>query len=84
MFDLLGQWFIDTPQLVTQDFVAQNGEVFPDITFRNATFSEWSGTIGSKINVVRELLVDANVLFSLNDTGLRTKITPMLGVEYAF
>ena len=42
------------------------------------------GAIGFKINVVRELLIDANVLFSLNDTGLRTKITPMLGVEYAF
>jgi len=83
-FDILGQWFIDTPQLVTQDFVAQNGEVFPDITFRHATFSEWSGAIGFKLNVVRELLIDANVLFSLNDSGLRTKITPMLGIEYAF
>jgi len=83
-FDLLGQWFIDSPQLVRQDFVAQNGEVFPDIRFRTATFSEWSGAIGFKLNLVNELLLDANVLFSLNDNGLRTKITPMLGVEYAF
>jgi hypothetical protein len=40
--------------------------------------------VGFKLNLVQRLLVDVNVLFKLNDNGLRDKVTPLLGLEYTF
>jgi hypothetical protein len=34
--------------------------------------------------VVGRLLVDLNLLVSLNSEGLRDKISPLVGLEYAF
>jgi hypothetical protein len=34
--------------------------------------------------VFGRLLVDANVLFSLDNHGVRDKITPLVGFEYSF
>ena len=33
---------------------------------------------------LRRLLLDFNVLFSINEAGLRDKVIPLLGVEYTF
>jgi hypothetical protein len=43
-----------------------------------------SGSIGAKVNVFGHLLVDANVLFSIDSNGVRDKITPLIGFEYSF
>ena len=43
-----------------------------------------SAAIGFKLNVVENLLVDFNLLFNLDNNGLRDKVTPLVGVEYAF
>ena len=43
-----------------------------------------NGAAGLKINLFGRLLLDANVLFKLNDAGLRDKVTPLIGIEYAF
>jgi hypothetical protein len=37
-----------------------------------------------KINVGGRLLVNANLLVRLNDVGLRDKVSPLVGIEYAF
>jgi hypothetical protein len=42
------------------------------------------GVVGVKINVARTLLLTANVLFPLSDDGLRSKVTPVIGLDYAF
>ena len=42
------------------------------------------GVAGVKINVAKTLLLTANVLFPLNDSGLRAKISPVVGLDYAF
>ncbi len=42
------------------------------------------GAVGAKINVATNLLLTANVLFPLSDGGLRPKITPVIGLDYAF
>jgi hypothetical protein len=42
------------------------------------------GVAGVKINVAKTLLLTANVLFPLNDSGLRAKISPVVGIDYAF
>ena len=40
--------------------------------------------MGFKLNVVESLLIDVNLLFNLDNNGLRDKITPLIGFEYAF
>ena len=42
------------------------------------------GAAGLKFNPVGRLLVDVNVLFKLDSAGLRDKVTPLVGIEYAF
>ena len=84
-FDVLGQYVIDSPRLVRQDFRAQDGtSVFPDISFRNDSFAETSAAVGLKLGLLQDLLLDLDLLFQLDDTGLRDKVTPLIGAEYAF
>jgi hypothetical protein len=42
------------------------------------------GAAGFKYNPAGNLLISAHVLFSLNDAGLRSKITPVIGFDYTF
>ena len=82
--DFLGQLIIDAPRLRSREFLSLNGvSTFPDITFEENSFSELSGAVGLKLNLFEELLVDFNLLFKLDDNGLRDKITPLVGLEYA-
>ncbi len=81
--DFLGQLIIDAPRLRSREFLSLNGvSTFPDITFEETSFSELTGAVGLKLNLFEELLVDFNLLFKLNDNGLRDKITPLVGLEY--
>jgi len=84
-FDILGQWLIESPRVVRQEFRALNGQsVFPNIGFETDTFNETNGAVGFKLNLGGNVLVDFNVLFKLNDNGLRDKVTPLFGFEYSF
>lgn len=42
------------------------------------------GVVGVKINIARTVLLTANVLFPLSSDGLRPKVTPVIGIDYAF
>ena len=82
-FDVLGQYVIDASRLVQQDFNALDGvSVFPNVVFERDSFNALSGAFGLKANPVGRLLLDVNVLFKLDDHGLRDKITPLIGIEY--
>jgi hypothetical protein len=84
-FDLLGRYVIDAERLTPQDFHALDGvSVYPNVTFRRDSFQMLNGAIGAKVNVFGRLLVDANLLFSLDSHGVRDKITPLIGFEYSF
>lgn len=84
-FDLVGRFLIDAKRLVRQDFRALDGKsTFPNIVFMNDSVGELSGAVGFKTNVFGRLLMDVNVLFKLDDHGLRDKVTPLIGFEYAF
>src|SRR5262249_8510744 len=45
--------------------------------------TSWA-TGGVKVSPWRNLLVSASVLIGLNDAGLRSRVTPAVGVEWAF
>jgi hypothetical protein len=84
-FDLLGRYFIDAERLRAEDFHALDGRsVFPNIVFSRDSFNALSGAMGLKVNAFGRLLIDANVLFKLDEHGLRDKLTPLIGVEYSF
>jgi hypothetical protein len=42
------------------------------------------GTGGVKFNLMGNLLVSASVLFPLTNAGLRSRVTTVIGVDYAF
>jgi hypothetical protein len=84
--DVLGRHVIDSPRMVPTTFQALDGvTTFPNITFDSkASFDMVDGAAGLKINLGGRLLADFNVLFKLNDAGLRDKVTPLFGLEYNF
>lgn len=83
-FDFLGTYVIDSPRLVRETFTAANGLSFPQIGFVTESYNLANGAAGLKFNPVGRLLVDFNVLFKLDSAGLRDKVTPLFGIEYAF
>jgi hypothetical protein len=83
--DVLGRYIIDSPRVELTDFHALDGRsVYPNITFDTGDINELSSAVGLKINVAGRLLVNTNLLVRLNDGGLRDKISPLVGIEYAF
>lgn len=84
--DVLGRHVMNSPRLVPETFAALDGRSqFPNIRFApDASFDIINGSAGLKFNVGGKLLLDANVLVKLNDAGLRDKLTPLVGLEYAF
>lgn len=82
--DVLVQRVIDSPRLVQTQFTSPTillSTPFDDITFETASFTIVNGAIGMKVNVTRRLLVNFNLLFKLNDQGLRDRVTPLVGFE---
>jgi hypothetical protein len=83
--DVIGRRIIDGRRLVPRTFTTLDGQTtFPDISFIVTSENEVSGAVGFKFNPRGRLLIDANLLFSLNDHGLRDTLTPLIGLEYGF
>jgi len=83
--DVLGRYIIDSPRVRLSDFHALDGRsVFPNITFDTGSINELSSAAGLKINIAGRLILNTNLLMRLNSAGLRDKISPLVGIEYAF
>jgi hypothetical protein len=84
-FDVLGRYVIDAKRLTRETFHALDGtSTFANIAFENQSFSELNGAFGIKANVLDRLLLNMNLLFSLDTHGLRDKVTPLVGLAYSF
>ena len=85
VFDLLGRYYIDAERLQQEEFLARDGTTtFPNITFTRESFNALSGSIGFKVNIRDRLLLDGNLLFALDEHGVRDRVTPLIAFEYAF
>jgi hypothetical protein len=84
VFDVLGRYLLDAERTVLQDFHARNGSVFPSIGFSQESFNLLSGATGIKVNAFGRLLITGNLLFALDDHGVRARVTPLIGLEYGF
>ena len=54
------------------------------IVARSANLTELSIAPGVKWNAFGSALIVANLLIPINDTGLRDRITPVVGINWAF
>jgi hypothetical protein len=83
--DVLGRYVIDSERLHLEDFHALDGRsVFPTITFRRESFNALSGAFGFKANLRGRLLAEFNLLFKLDEHGVRDSVTPLVGFNYVF
>ena len=83
--DVLGRYLFDAERLGFEEFHALDGKsVFPNVTFSTQSFNLLNGSLGAKINAIGRVLLDVNVLFALDNHGVRDKVTPLLGFEYSF
>lgn len=82
--DYLGIQQIQGKKVERTQFTAFNGRQFDQSIVRNARVNQHALATGFKVNPIRELLVSFNLLFALNDAGLRDRVSPLIGVAYTF
>lgn len=80
-FDILGQRSTNTQRLFREAFRPTS---FETIGFRRGTLNTLDGAIGLKFNPFGGLLLNCNLIFKMNDSGLRDKLTPLFGAAYTF
>ena len=84
-FDMLGSYVIDAQRLQPSTFYALDGRsTFANVGFVRESFSTFNGSIGVKADVIQRLLLQFNLLFKIDEHGLRDKVTPLIGLEYTF
>ena len=83
--DALGSYYVDAERLSQEPFHAlDQTSTFANIGFARQSFNALSGSIGLKVNVKGRLLLDGNLLFALDDHGVRDRVVPLVAFEYAF
>jgi hypothetical protein len=88
--DYLGQVLFDAPRVFRSSIVTENvpggtgALTLPTITGGKDTIGLNSGAVGLKYNLFGKLLVTADLLFRLDNKGLRQDVTPLIALSYAF
>jgi hypothetical protein len=93
--DVLGRTFLDVQRFarVSKLYLYRATAGGPTLETRRDIFDTTGtgtlntvlGVIGGKLNIPgTPLLVTANVIFPLNHSGLSPKVTPVVGLDYAF
>jgi hypothetical protein len=91
--DFLGRTLLDADRLVQRERVFES-VLRNDPTIRRTTrlspevatgnLNVLLGSAGLKVNPVSRLLLMANLLFAIGDSGLQDEITPVFGIDYSF
>jgi hypothetical protein len=70
------------------EFTMPSGSVstaeFSEFDPRPGNLHAMLGALGAKFNPTGDLLLSGNVLFPLTDSGLKTRLAIVLGIDYAF
>ncbi len=85
--DLLGNQYLNSPKLVrtTEPLPDTSTNVtLPTIVPGSSSYSINNLSTGLKWNQFRNLVLSGNVLFQLNNNGLRSRPTPLVGISYKF
>jgi len=85
--DLLGNQYTNAPRYVTTSVPLPDKPstaTLDTITPENSTYSINNLSAGLKWNPFRNLVFSGNVLIQLNNNGLRSRPTPLVGISYKF
>ena len=88
--DYLGQTLFNAPRVFRDNFTTQNvpggtgALTLPTVTGGRDDVGLNSGAAGLKYNLFDRFLVTADLLFRLDNKGLRQNVTPLIAVSYAF
>jgi len=88
--DYLGQTLLNEPRVFQSVFITENipggtGSIpLPTISGGKDTITLNNGAVGLKYNLFGKLLLTADILFRLDNRGLRQNITPLIALGYAF
>lgn len=91
-FDFLGQRVIDATGVVRTTFTTaastahpeNSSKTFNNIALSNHSFNLNNGSLGFKLNPFSSFVLTANLIFKMNDSGLRSTVVPMFGGSYTF
>jgi hypothetical protein len=90
--DLLGRTLIDAGRLeltdTTHSFRSSTGVpgsiTLSEYVARDASLNIMNLAVGGKFNVTGNLLINANALISLTNSGVTARVTPVVGFDYSF
>jgi hypothetical protein len=96
-FDIYGQRLYGTSELLSSQFtdfgacndsncaVVTPGMPHPALLLKGKTdLNIIDASLGAKVRLVKHLVATGNVLFKLNDSSLRAKVVPLVGISYSF
>ncbi|MGH9370625.1 MAG: hypothetical protein ACRD15_03750 [Vicinamibacterales bacterium] len=87
VFDLFGQRVVNSPRLVSRLSTLSGvaGSVtLPNIQFETESYWTSAAGFGLKGNIASRMLVTFNLRFAVADGGLTDRLSPLVGVEWAF
>ena len=85
--DFFGQRVIDSPRVQSRSATrsgAAGSVTLSDIRFTSESYWASAGAFGLKANVAERMLVIFNLRFAIGDGGLTDRLSPLVGVEWAF
>lgn len=82
-FDVLDQIVINGRRSFLQSSVI-DGTAYQTVAFPNQTRHEVNGAAGFKARLTHDVVLTGNLLFRMNETGLRSRVVPLLGLSYLF
>lgn len=85
--DLLGNQYLNSPRYVTTTVPLPDNPSsasLTTITSENSSYSINNLSTGLKWNPCGELVLSGNVLYQINNNGLRSRPTPLIGISYKF
>jgi hypothetical protein len=87
VFDVFGQRVVDSPRLLSRTSVRRGAAgtvTLNDIVFATESYWTSAGGFGLKGNLAPRLLVTFNLRFAIADSGLTDRLSPLIGMEWAF
>jgi hypothetical protein len=83
-FDVLGEEVYGTQEILRTTFTGANGQRYPNTIFVRKNLNMTNGSIGFKVNPVSTVLLSVNILFEMNQAGLRAPVVPLVGISKTF
>jgi hypothetical protein len=90
--DLLGRTLLDAGRLELTSVVHRfqnnagvaGSTMLDEYVARSGSLNLLNLAVGGKFNLRGNFLLNANVLFALNDAGVIARVTPVIGFDYTF